>query len=77
VPGVRISELGEIDEQQWRELLAGEREPWGGLGEELIWRNSADQPTGRIEMPMVTMWRPLRDAAKWPPGRIDVRGLPF
>jgi predicted GNAT family N-acyltransferase len=37
----------------------------------------ADQPEGRIEMPMVAMWRALRDGAEWPPGRVDVRGLPF
>jgi predicted GNAT family N-acyltransferase len=37
----------------------------------------ADQPGGRIEMPLAAMWRPLRDGAEWPPGRVDVRGLPF
>jgi hypothetical protein len=37
----------------------------------------ADQPEGRIEMPMAAMWRALRPGAKWPPGRVDVRGLPF
>ena len=37
----------------------------------------ADQPGGRIEMPMAAMWRALRDRAEWPPGRVDVRGLPF
>ena len=37
----------------------------------------ADQPEGRIEMPMPAVWRPLREGARWPPGRVDVRGLPF
>jgi predicted N-acetyltransferase YhbS len=37
----------------------------------------ADQPDGRIEMPMEAMWRPLRDGASWPQGRVDVLGLPF
>jgi predicted GNAT family N-acyltransferase len=37
----------------------------------------ADQPGGRIEMPLPAMWRPLRDGAQWPPGRVDVHGLPF
>jgi predicted GNAT family N-acyltransferase len=38
----------------------------------------ADQPEGRIEMPLAAMWRALRDdAAEWPPGRVDVHGLPF
>jgi len=36
-----------------------------------------DQPGGRIEMPLAAMWRALRDGAEWPPGRVDVRGLPF
>jgi GNAT superfamily N-acetyltransferase len=36
-----------------------------------------DQPGGRIEMPLAAMWRPLRAGAEWPPGRVDVRGLPF
>lgn len=37
----------------------------------------ADQPDGRIEMPLRAMWRALRDGASWPPGRVDVDGLPF
>ena len=37
----------------------------------------ADQPDGRIEMPQAAMWRALRTGAEWPPGRVDVRGLPF
>jgi hypothetical protein len=37
----------------------------------------ADQPSGRIEMPMAAMWRALCPGAEWPPGRVDVRGLPF
>lgn len=36
-----------------------------------------DQPGGRIEVPLHTMWRPLRGAPGWPPGRVDVDGLPF
>jgi hypothetical protein len=35
------------------------------------------QPDGRIEMPLRTMWRPLRDRASWPAGRVEVLGLPF
>jgi predicted N-acetyltransferase YhbS len=37
----------------------------------------ADQPQGRVEMSEPAMWRALRDGAYWPPGRVDVRGLPF
>jgi predicted GNAT family N-acyltransferase len=37
----------------------------------------ADQPQGRVEMPQVAMWQALRTGAEWPPGRVDVRGLPF
>ena len=37
----------------------------------------ADQPEGRIEMPMRAMWCPLQPQTAWPPGRVDVRGLPF
>ena len=37
----------------------------------------AEQPQGRVEMPMEAMWRPLRDGAGWPAGRVDVLGLPF
>jgi predicted GNAT family N-acyltransferase len=37
-----------------------------------------DQPEGRIEIPLAAMWRALRDGApEWPPGRVDVHGLPF
>ena len=38
---------------------------------------TADQPDGRIEVPMAAMWRPLREGAGWPPGRVAVPGLPF
>jgi predicted GNAT family N-acyltransferase len=37
----------------------------------------ADQPEGRIEMPEPSMWRPLRGGVSWPPGRVEVVGLPF
>jgi predicted GNAT family N-acyltransferase len=36
-----------------------------------------DQPIGRVEMPLRSMWRALREGVSWPPGRVDVRGLPF
>lgn len=36
-----------------------------------------DQPRGRVEMPLLSMWRPLRGAVEWPPGHAEVRGLPF
>lgn len=37
----------------------------------------AQQPDGRTEMPLCAMWRPLREGADWPEGRVEVRGLPF
>ncbi len=37
----------------------------------------ADQPGGRVEMPVESMWRPLREHVSWPAGRVDVLGLPF
>jgi hypothetical protein len=37
----------------------------------------ADQPEGRREIPLAFMWRALREGADWPPGRVDVLGLPF
>jgi predicted GNAT family N-acyltransferase len=36
-----------------------------------------DQPRGRIEMPEPAMWRQLRRGVHWPPGRVDLDGLPF
>jgi GNAT superfamily N-acetyltransferase len=36
-----------------------------------------DQPEGRVEMPVSALWRPLRPGPVWPPGRVDVRALPF
>jgi predicted N-acetyltransferase YhbS len=36
-----------------------------------------DQPAGAIEMPMVTMWRPLQEGAKLPGGPVKIDGLPF
>jgi hypothetical protein len=37
----------------------------------------ADQPGVRVRVPMRAMWRPLREGARWPPGRVDVHGAPF
>jgi len=37
----------------------------------------ADQPGGRVRLPMRAMWRALRPGAGWPPGRVDVEGEPF
>src|SRR5579859_5796725 len=36
-----------------------------------------DQPAGPVRMPLAAMWRALREPAIWPPGRVDVQGLPF
>ena len=38
---------------------------------------SAAQPDGRIEMPMHSMWSPLRAGASWPAGAVEVLGEPF
>ena len=35
---MRLVELDPQAEPYWEELLAGEREPWGGVGERLSWR---------------------------------------
>jgi predicted GNAT family N-acyltransferase len=37
----------------------------------------ADQPQGRVRMPLAAMWRAVHDGVRWPAGRVDVRGLPF
>jgi predicted GNAT family N-acyltransferase len=37
VQAVELVELDEITSRQWSELVAGEREPWGGIAEELAW----------------------------------------
>jgi GNAT superfamily N-acetyltransferase len=37
----------------------------------------AEQPQGRIEVPLPAMWHALATEAEWPAGRVDVRGLPF
>jgi ribosomal protein S18 acetylase RimI-like enzyme len=35
------------------------------------------QPLGEAVMPMRTMWRALHGEARWPPGPVLLRGLPF
>jgi predicted GNAT family N-acyltransferase len=37
----------------------------------------ADQPDGRIEVPMRSMWMALHGRPGWPSGRVDLQGLPF
>ena len=36
-----------------------------------------EQPAGELEIPMVTMWRPVKSGATLPDGRIKLDGLPF
>jgi predicted GNAT family N-acyltransferase len=42
--------------------------------EDAVW---AQQPGGRIEMPMRAMWLGFGGNIAWAPGRVDVLGLPF
>jgi predicted GNAT family N-acyltransferase len=170
---MRLVELDRLSEPYWEELVAGEDEPFGGVGEQLVWRDKtrnvgvreddgrliaaagvllaevkvgdespfevaglgglivtrsargrglarllcrrlleiageldagramlfcvpelmplygefgfvqiedpvwADQPGGRIEMPLSAMWSPLGSDAIWPPGRVELVGEPF
>jgi GNAT superfamily N-acetyltransferase len=37
----------------------------------------AEQARGRVLVPMVAMWAPLREGASWPEGPIEVVGEPF
>jgi predicted N-acetyltransferase YhbS len=39
-----------------------------------VWAN---QPQGRIEMPMPAMWKALSDDAGWPSGTVGLLGEPF
>jgi predicted GNAT family N-acyltransferase len=51
---------------------------YGGLGfAEISGPTWVRQPDDVVEMPLRTMWRPLREAVAWPAGRVDVLGLPF
>jgi predicted GNAT family N-acyltransferase len=50
---MELVELDEVTDQQWRELVAGEREPWGGSAEELTWSEKSRHvgiraPDGRL-----------------------------
>jgi len=38
---------------------------------------TAEQPSGRIAMPMEAMWAPLAARATWPAGEVAVLGEPF
>lgn len=35
---VRIVELEQVSDEDWRQVIAGEPRPWGGVGEALHWR---------------------------------------
>ncbi len=170
---MQLVELDALAEPYWEELIAGEHEPFGGIGEQLVWRDKtwnlgvreddgrllaaggvvlaevrvrqeppfqvvglggvivtrsargrglarllllrllelageigprramlfcmprlvplyrkfgfspiespvwADQPGGRIEIPMSAMWKALGGDASWPTGRVELLGEPF
>lgn len=38
---------------------------------------SAEQPGGRVLMPMSAMWAPLAEGIDWPAGDVAVQGRPF
>ncbi|HEX3510394.1 MAG TPA: GNAT family N-acetyltransferase [Solirubrobacteraceae bacterium] len=42
--------------------------------EDPVW---IEQPAGRVRMPLAAMWLALHLPTDWPPGRVDVAGLPF
>ena len=50
-----------------------ERLDFRELGAKLL----VEQPEGPVEMPLVTMWRPLRDGASLPEGPLTLDGTPF
>jgi hypothetical protein len=51
---------------------------YGKLGfAELPGPTWVQQPDAAVELPLRTMWRPLRESVSWPRGRVDVLGLPF
>jgi predicted N-acetyltransferase YhbS len=35
---MRLVELDRLSEPYWKDLVAGEEQPFGGIGEELVWR---------------------------------------
>ncbi len=37
---MRLVELAKVTDRDWRQVIAGEPEPWGGVGETLHWRTS-------------------------------------
>jgi predicted N-acetyltransferase YhbS len=170
---MQLVELDRLAEPYWEELVAGEHEPWGSVGEELAWRDKtrnigvrdddgrllaaggtvvaevrvghespfevaglgglivtrsargrglarllarqllvvalelgtqramlfcrpqlmalygtfgfapieapvwADQPGGRIEMPLPAMWKMLSGGVGWPAGTVELLGEPF
>jgi predicted N-acetyltransferase YhbS len=37
----------------------------------------ADQPNGRLEVPIPAMWKALEGDADWPAGTVELRGEPF
>jgi len=37
----------------------------------------ADQPGGRVEMPLRAMWKPLHGDPRWPDGPVELTGEPF
>jgi hypothetical protein len=38
VQPMRLVELEHVTDEDWRQLIAGEPQPWGGVGEALRWR---------------------------------------
>ncbi|MFJ3924499.1 GNAT family N-acetyltransferase [Streptomyces sp. NPDC090022] len=50
-----------------------ERLGWHGLAGEV----RVEQPGGPVVMPLRTMWTPLRDGSRWPPGAVRLLSLPM
>jgi GNAT superfamily N-acetyltransferase len=40
---MRLIELDTVTDEDWRQVIAGEPEPWGGVGETLRWREQTHQ----------------------------------
>lgn len=74
---MRLVELDPQAEPYWEDLLAGEQEPWGGVGERLSWRDKTrnlglrdDEGTLLAAAGMV-----LAEARTAPAGTFEVAGL--
>jgi hypothetical protein len=74
---VRSVDLDKLSHEDRQRIIADEPQPFGGVGEDLRWRDKSHHVTKAARGLGLAGMVILTGAARWPPGRVELLGEPF